>query len=61
MYQIYLALCRRTRKVPKITEQVVVRIYLRYLPEDLGVQVRELEPDTDLETLYAAAKFDATR
>ena len=36
MYQTRLALCRRTRKVPMITEQIVVGIYLRYLPEDLG-------------------------
>ena len=27
-----------------ITEQGVVRIYLRYLPEDLGAQVRGLAP-----------------
>ena len=55
MYQTYLALCRRTRKVPLITEQIVMDIYLRSLPEDLGAQVR------DLETLYAAAKFAAAR
>ena len=54
--QTYLALCRRTRKVPVITEQIVVGIYLRYLPED-----RDLASDADLETLYAAAKFAAAR
>ena len=54
-------LCRRTRKVPVITEQIVAGIYLRYLPEDLGAQVRQMAPDTDLETLYAAAKFAAAR
>ena len=57
----YLALCRRTRKVPVITEQIVVSIYLRYLPEELGVQVRDLAPDADLEILYTAAKFAAAR
>lgn len=31
MYQTYLPLCRRPRKVPVITEQVLVGIYLRYL------------------------------
>ena len=36
-------------------------IYLRYLPEDLGAQVRELAPDADLETLFAAAKFAAVK
>ena len=61
MHQTYLALCRRTRKVPGITEQLVVGIYLRYLPEDLGAQVRDLASDADLETLYAAAKFAAAR
>ena len=61
MYQTYLALCHRTRKVPVITEQTVVGIYLRYLPEDLGAQLRDLVPDADLETLYAAAKFAAAR
>ena len=59
MYQTHFALRRRTRKVPMITEQIVVGIYLRYLPEDLGAQVRGLAPDADLETLYAAAKFAA--
>ena len=29
MCQTYLALCRRSRKVPAITEQIVVGIYLR--------------------------------
>ena len=29
IYQTYLALCRRTRKVPLLTEQIVVGIYLR--------------------------------
>ena len=33
-YQTYVALCRRTHKVPVITEQTVVGIYLRYLPEE---------------------------
>ena len=61
MYQSYLALCRRTRKVPVITEQIVVGIYLRYLPEELGAQVRNLASDADLETFYAAAKFAAAR
>ena len=61
MYQTYLALCHRTRKVSLITEQIVVGIYLRYLPEDLGAQVRDLASDADLETLYAAAKFVAAR
>ena len=28
-----------------ITEQIVVGIYLRYLPEDLGAQVRDLAPN----------------
>ena len=61
MYQTYLALCRRTRKVLVITEQIVVGVYLRYLPEELGAQVRDLASDADLETLYAAAKFAAAR
>ena len=61
MHQMYLALCRPTRKVPMITEQIVVGIYLRYLPEDLGAQMRDLAPDADLQTLYAAAKFAAAR
>ena len=61
MYQTHLALCRRTRKVPVITEQIIVGIYLRYLPEDLGAQVRDLAADADLQTLYAAAKFAAAR
>ena len=61
MYQTYLALYRRIRKVPVIAEQIVVGIYLRYLPEDLGAPVRDLAPDADLETLYAAAKFAAAR
>ena len=34
---------------------------MRYLPEELGAQVRELAPDGDLETLYTAAKFAAAR
>ena len=50
MYHTYLALCRRTRKVPVITEQIVVGIYQLYLPEDLGAQVRDMAPDADLET-----------
>ena len=61
MYQTYLALCCRTRKVPVITEQIVVSVYLRYLPKELGAQVRDLAPDADLETLYTAAKFAAAR
>ena len=61
MYQTYLALYRRTRKVPVITEQIVVGIYLRYVPEELGAQVRDLVPDADLETLYTAANFAAAR
>ena len=61
MYQTHLALCRRTRKDPVTTEQIMVGIYLRYLPEDLGAQVRDLAPDADLETLYAAAKFAVAR
>ena len=61
MYQTYLALCRRTRKVPMTAERIVVGIYLRCLPEELGAQVRELAPDADLETLYTAAKFAAAR
>ena len=61
MYQTYLALYRRTRKVPVITEQIVVGIYLRYLPEELGPQVRDLASEADLEALYTAAKFAATR
>ena len=56
MYQTYLALCRRTSKAPK---QIVVGICLRYLPENLGAQARDLASDADLETLYAAAKFAA--
>ena len=60
-YQTYLALCRRTRKAPVFKEQNVVGIYLRYLPEELGAQVRDLAPDSDLETLYTAAKFFAAR
>ena len=59
MYQTHVALCRRTRKVPAITEQIAVGIYLRYLPEDLGAEVRDLASDTDLETLYT--KFAAAR
>ena len=42
-----------------ITEQIVLGIYLRYLREDLGAQVRDLTPDAELETPYAAAKFAA--
>ena len=61
MYQTYLALCRRSHKVPVIIEQIVVGIYLRYLPEDLGAQARGLASDAHLETLYAPAKFAATR
>ena len=52
MYQTYLALCRRTRKAPLITKQIVVGIYLRYLPEELDAQVRDLAPNAELETLY---------
>ena len=37
----------------------MVGIYLRYLPEELGAQARDLVPDADLETLYTAAKFAA--
>ena len=61
MYQTYLALCRRTRKGPVITEQIVVGLYLRYLPENVGAQVRNLPPDADLETVYAAGKFAVAR
>ena len=61
MYQTCLALCRRTRKVPLITEQIVVGIYLRYVSGDLGAQALDLASDTDLQTLYAAAKFAAAR
>ena len=61
MHQTYLALCRRTRNVPVIAEQIVVGIYLRYLPEDLAAQVRDLTSDADLKTLYAATKFAAAR
>ena len=43
-----------------VTEQIVVGIYLRYLPEDLGAQVPDLA-NADLETLYTAAKFAAAR
>ena len=39
----------------------VVGIYVRYLPEDIGAQVRHLASDADLETLYAAGKFAADR
>ena len=60
-YQTYLALCRRTRKVPLITEPIVVGIYVRYLPEQLGVQVRELALDAQLETLYTADKVASAR
>ena len=48
---------RRARKTPVITEQMVVGIYMRYLPEDLGAQVRDMAPHAGLETLYTAAKF----
>ena len=61
MYQTYLDLRRRTHKGPVITEQIVVGIYLRYLPEDLEAYVRDLASDADLETLYTAAKFAAAR
>ena len=61
MYQTYFALFHRTRKVPVITERIVGGSYLRYLPEDLGAQVRDLASDSDLETLYASAKFAAAR
>ena len=61
MYQTYLALCRPIRKVPVITDQSVVGIYLRYLRENLGAQVRDLASDVDLESLYTAAKFAAAR
>ena len=60
-YQTYLALCRRTCKAPLITEQIVVGIYLRYVPEELGAQLRYLASDADLEILYAAVKFAAAR
>ena len=36
-------------------------IYVRYLPEELGAQVRDLASDADLETLYTAAKLTAAR
>ena len=61
MYQTYLALCRRTRKVPVIIEQIVGGIYLRYLAEELGAQERASASDADLETLYTAGKFGAAR
>ena len=61
MYQTYLALCRRTRKVPVITGQIVVGVYLRYVPDDLGAQMQDLASDADLETLYAAAKMATAR
>ena len=61
MYQTYLALCRRTRTIPVITEQIVFGVYLRYLPDKWGDQVRDLVSDADLEMLYAAAKFAAAR
>ena len=51
MYQKYLALCRRTRKVPVLSDQIVVGIYLRYLAGDLGAQARDLASDADLETV----------
>ena len=44
-----------------IADQIVVGIYLRYLPEELGSQVRDLPSDAGLETLDAAAKFAAAR
>ena len=61
MYQTYFALCRRTRIVPMITEQIVVGICLRYLPEELGAKVRDLASDTELETLYTVAKLATAR
>ena len=61
IYQKYLALCRWTRKVPVITEQTVVGIYLRFWPEDLGAQLRDLVSDADFETLCAVTKFVAAR
>ena len=44
-----------------ITEQTVVGSYLRYLPENLGAQVRDMASDGHLETLYTAARFTAAR
>ena len=61
MYQTYVALCRRSRKIPVITEQIVVAIFLGYLPEELGAQVRDFAPDAELEPLHTAAKFVAAR
>ena len=61
MYQTYLALCRRIHKVPVVTEQMVVGIHLRYVPEELVAQVRDLASHADLETLCTAANFAAAR
>ena len=61
MYRSYHSLCRRMRRPPTVNEQVMVAVYLRYLPRDLGLQVRESAPDEDLDTLYAAARFAAKK
>lgn len=61
MYQRSLALCRRTRTHPIVTEHTLVGIYFRYLPDELGAQVWDMASDTELETLYTAAKFAAAR
>ena len=60
MYQTYVAICRRIRKVPVITEQSVVGIYLPYLPEDLAAQVRDLASDTDLEQPPSSPPLEKT-
>ena len=44
-----------------IIEKIVIGVYLRCLPNELGAQVRDLASEADLETLYAAAKFAAAR
>ena len=44
-----------------ITEQIVVEIYRRYLPEDLGAQLQGLAFHAQWDTLYAAATFPAPR
>ena len=44
-----------------ITEQIVAKISLRYLPEDLRAQVWHLAREADLKSLYAVAKLAAAR
>lgn len=59
MCQTSLALCPCTHKAPLTTTQTAVAIYLRYLPQDVGAQERDIAPDADLQTLDTAAQLAA--